>query len=503
MRIPAITGALVGAFAANDAIVSKYAKRRLASPGRLPAGFEVPGFADMTRLLHPSRDAAGGDEQRVARISAAAAFQALEATRDEGDDPYVPKSGGYAEQLLSDTEHKRLQEHARAHAKEKKTLRKLCRYCLLFQDLVHQEGDPPIEVLSHSARIFSDFDPRTNISEASINDFQLFVPRDLAFQALERSHPLLWRDSAPDLFTKTCAARRRNPNKPHIDWKPVDVDIDSWEEAAFHDRKEYLYERAKFPWNEYLTATLENVFEIRNFGDLLVPAATLNTSVTASVRNTNGVSGGVQSLLGGRKARAAGHRLMLAKSTTQPSCNNDQARILSYGYALETCLRSSYGLGWEERGGLDIDDGRFDGSAVHFEQVKPAYVRHLTRSDLTHLTHVLTRRPKRKHLKALMPHVNAIRDIVERLPNDEGNEKAKHEATMHVARALQAIWGEDPWLVTISATKRLRYTFPRNGPTELWTILSWAAPALLFTFMNRSVCQLPNFLKPAKTKKAK
>jgi hypothetical protein len=68
-------------------------------------------------------------------------------------------------------------------------------------------------------------------------------------------------------------------------------------------------------------------------------------------------------------------------------------------------------------------------------------------------------------------------------------------AVKYFAQTLQRLWRDkDPWLVTISASKMLRYTRPRNGPAELWSILSWMAPAILFTFINRAVCQLPLFL---------
>ena len=64
------------------------------------------------------------------------------------------------------------------------------------------------------------------------------------------------------------------------------------------------------------------------------------------------------------------------------------------------------------------------------------------------------------------------------------------DAIRELATNLKARWdGEDPWLVTVTANKSLRFTAPGNAPVEVWATLTWMAPALLFSFLNRAVCQ--------------
>jgi hypothetical protein len=58
---------------------------------------------------------------------------------------------------------------------------------------------------------------------------------------------------------------------------------------------------------------------------------------------------------------------------------------------------------------------------------------------------------------------------------------------------LLVAWGEEPWLVTASASKRLRYSVAEKTPVALWALLTWLAPANLFVFINRAVCQPAHF----------
>jgi hypothetical protein len=82
---------------------------------------------------------------------------------------------------------------------------------------------------------------------------------------------------------------------------------------------------------------------------------------------------------------------------------------------------------------------------------------------------------------------------------DPAHEKLKDnvlELIAERARSMSRVWSEagDYWLVSLKASKRLRFTTPVDGPPELWALLTWSAPALLFVFINRGTLQLPHFL---------
>jgi hypothetical protein len=68
------------------------------------------------------------------------------------------------------------------------------------------------------------------------------------------------------------------------------------------------------------------------------------------------------------------------------------------------------------------------------------------------------------------------------------------ERITDVAKRLAKQEREPYFLVTISAGKQLHFTLPENGPVELWQLLTWTAPAFLFTFINLAVCLAPHIL---------
>jgi hypothetical protein len=144
-------------------------------------------------------------------------------------------------------------------------------------------------------------------------------------------------------------------------------------------------------------------------------------------------------------------------------------------------------------GGLDVDDGRFDGSAIHYTQISPQLVEHLQRSDFLHLAVGLLRR----YPNAQSP-MNLLQLVLKVFPEegDETSPETKRILVMNIGVVLTELWnGQEPWLLTVSASKRLRYSYPRDGQSDLWSLLTWMAPAFLFTFINRSVCQLPHLLE--------
>ena len=497
-QVSAITGAYVGLLAASSAVVSKYSKRREPTFGRVPQRFEAPSLQDMPRLLDHQLDATAGAEHRVARITSLATCQTLEAPRTTN--PFSLRPGGYAERLTTRRERERMRERheqtlelapKRKPVTGTRPAPTMCRYCALFQDLLHdfKSEEVPIEILSHGARINSDFDPTTNISAASIDDFQLFLPKTLAQRAIERSHPLAWKESASEMFDRVQEARRSRP-----DWTGVDTSKEAWNEQAGKGRH-YIYEEAKFPWNEEVSSRVHNVLALDDFTDSLLPSAAINDSVRSALAGDGRRSDNIGDCIRGLIRQRRRQPLLFgygARSTTG-TWERDEARVLSYRYSLEACLGSSYGVGWDENSGLDVDDGGFTASAVHYDRIDPAMLAHLTHEDLVHLAHSL-----HLHYDDRGGKIAALdlRTRAESLRTDDPATAlaTKASAIRAAAEALASFWGEEPWLVTISASKRLRYNLPRDGIVELWQMLTWLTPALLFTFINRSVCQLPNLL---------
>lgn len=498
------SGALVGLIAASDAIVAKYATRRPPGAGRVPPGFELPTLQDVTRLLHPSRDGLSDHRQRMARVTALAGFHALEARRHEKNprDPFALRHGGYAERLAAPGEAKQAQlrgAQARALLGGRASATEICRYCSLFNEVAHPSNAAPIEVLNHRARITSDFNYETSTAEAGIEDFQLFMPESLARQALTRSHPFNWHKTADDMFDVVCDARQVRP-KPRLRWAPSAADPAEWFDRAWNGRG-YVYEEAKFPFNEGVYSRVHNVLAIDNFADMIAPLGALEGRLRPrDGEDERGPSRRMRDLIEPlRQGRLINHRDLQLNSSFQSdeqarqAWSSGQVRVLSYRYSLEACLGSTYGIGWEENSGLDIDDGLFSASAIHHSDMTVDSLAELAKEDLSHFAFALARR----YGDAAEQATRILTDATEKMAGEPATEARNTalDAMKRVAAHLKQLWGEkDPWLVTISARKRLRYTVPRLTPQELWVQLTWITPAFLFAFINRSVCQLPHFV---------
>jgi hypothetical protein len=364
--------------------------------------------------------------------------------------------------------------------------------------VAHQFKAVPLEVLNHRARITSDFNYETSTAEAGIEDFQLFMPENLARQALTRSHPFNWHETADDMFDVVCDARQARP-KPRLRWAPSAADPAEWFDRAWRGRG-YVYEEAKFPFNEGVYSRVHNVLAIDNFADMLAPLASLQPQLGPGDKDERGPSRRLRDLIEPlRKGRVIDPRDLQLNTSFQSDVqakqawSPDQVRVLSYRYSLEACLGSTYGIGWEENSGLDIDDGLFSASAIHHTKMNADSLAELSKEDLSHFAFALARR----YGVAAKGTAQALIDTAKRMahePAAKARAMALH-AMKDVATQLKHLWGgKDPWLVTISARKRLRYTVPRLTPQELWVQLTWITPAFLFAFINRSVCQLPHFV---------
>jgi len=516
-----INSAYVGLIAANQIIVSKYSRHPPPVFGRIPARYAPPGLHHTVRLLDPSLDEEGGFEQRLSRAAGAAAMHAYEARRDGVRHALQPSTTGVTQQLLSAGELKRLREReehvqprrsaaqrrpkARAPSpteREDPGLGQMCRYCTMFQELLHEFQDVPMVVLNHGARIQADFDPEKNISEAKIDDFQLLLPQEEARKALERCHPLTWRVTAPDMFQEVAAAA---PTKRARRFEPVTGDPFRFWGGSGTDEV-FLYERAVMPWNEEVSPSVENILSIRAFANVLVPTEEIAAHFKrGGSRAHNPGSTVVDRIRKAVQPSIGEHPHALRSALRRAPWSKEETRVLAYRYSLAQCLRSSYGIGSEENGGLDIDDGIFSGSAVHYSKLSADLVGNLTRDDLNHLRGALQlhyRRPNGELEDAAKRAIGYL-DGAEKAAQDPA--KAQEDLGKligNVAEQLKILWnGEDPWLLTISSKKRLRYTFPRNAPANLWQLLTWITPAFLFTFINRSVCQLPHVLMQERNEK--
>lgn len=498
-RANLINTAYVGLLAANSAILAKYSNRREPSFGRVPARYAPPSMSHVVRLLDPSLDSRGGHEQRLARAAATAALHAYESRRDGRSHALSLNASGVARQLATASELRRSHELRELSAHRVGSFDgldagafEMCRYCAMFHHLLHELQEVPVEVLNHGARISSDFDPRTNICEAKIDDFQLLLPQDKARKAIERSHPLNWKASAPLMFEDVSAIEPGSYKGDRFDLQAGPVALREW---TLNDRsKVLLYELARFPWNEEVSSRVENILLIRELANVLVPTTALLGElprVSQKQRDASGVMARIRRANVGRLATPERRRTVL----NEAPWSHDDARVLTYRYSLEACLGSSYGVNWEQYSGLDLDDGLFSGSAVHYRKISEELVGHLTPADLNHLMGALMSHYGRRG-ELPRPAAAAI-TILARLAGNPSRMTASRTASAirRVAAHLKTLWnGQDPWLLTISASKRLRYTFPRNTPASLWQTLTWLTPAVLFTFINRSVCQLPQAL---------
>ena len=169
---------------------------------------------------------------------------------------------------------------------------------------------------------------------------------------------------------------------------------------------------------------------------------------------------------------------VLAISGFESSYLDPREKVLRYTYALERCMRSDYGVITEELSGLDIDGGHVDGRAVPVAKLSEPDASKLNVDDL--------RRLVTKHeLDERLGH-----GCEARLEPDK-----KRQLAQEILGQIGAKKEYEPWLLTISSSKRLRYTVPQSLPVDLWASLTWTAPALLYTFINRAVCQLPQFVE--------
>jgi hypothetical protein len=422
-----------GIFAASSVVVSKQISVRNPPPAALPRQLRPSSLADLPRLFDDGTYES--PMRRLGRLSSAALLYS--ADKENASQP--AKLLREPEMGILDNIHKARQGHFKTD--------RSCPHCrLLFGSLYSKFKLPPIVVVNHSARVDARFDPDTNISTAEIEDFQIIVPEQVAHQMIGLSHPLHWADPEGSLFRRSEAVDVDGKKLNGPEQAPEAAEK-QWEALAKNEA--FILEDVALPLNESLGADVENVIAIRDF------------------------------------KRA-----------------ND---FLSYTYALERCVRSNFGIAWEPSG-LDVDGGRYEGRAVKLSAIC-AQIGGTTSSQTANgLPVKMKRRDMLEMLATLVPPgqdspwTNQLYQGWSQpgpaYQPDEVNDAEILSALQQVGDALDAEWPQlGPfYLLNITASKEIHFTVPENGPIELWHILTWTAPAFLFTFLNRAVCLAPHLL---------
>ncbi|HEY3593414.1 MAG TPA: hypothetical protein VGL13_06055, partial [Polyangiaceae bacterium] len=436
---PVTQKAYAGLLAASSAIASNRAYRRAPPPDVLGARFRVPQLPDVPSLLQPTLehpDPRG--EHRLARVTAASLLYA-----------HRKNAGGTTGQFLSAAERGAL---AKLDDKRQREIAdraqgsftggdKSCHYCrLLSRGIFHSNKVPSVVPVNQSAQVSSTFDIDTNIAEAVIHGFQILARKADAVAMIDAFHPLRWHEFAPDVFKRSDQVE--GDARPPIGkaWQipnpPTEAQRKRQLEAWRQDRgnPHYLFEDVGLPINEHVSSDIQNILVVREFEE----------EVSAAKRR------------------------------------------LSYKFSLGACLESDFGMG-AQYGGLDVDGGFYEGNAVPWSQVDPRALDSLTERDLAHLADLT--HPDEDAPKGLR--VNEFDEPSMGKPASP----ERIRAVLHgvIVPRLREGWGEEPWLVTAGASKRLRYTAAEQTPVALWALLTWLAPANLFVFINRAVCQPAHF----------
>ena len=450
-----------GQIAASSVVAAKQLPLRTPPAVALSADFQPSSVGDAPRLFGPH----GEDFHRVARLSSAALVYSVDKQRES-----LPARllYGWERQRLSEM-HERRQQHRQQD--------RSCPHCqLLHETLYTPAKKPPVAVVNHSAHVQLEFDPEMNISEARIENFQVIVPSTVAQQILHFSHPLRWADPPGTLFQRCFPVAEDGTRPSRLRGAP-----DTLEKAWTQEPRKFIFEDVSWPINEDLSTAAENIIEIRDF--------------------------------------------------------QESAGFLSYNYRLRRCLRTNFGVAWEPSG-LDVDGGHYEAFAVPLADLTSDLRSGKTLSGNRssgpghRVTELVTRLKKRDiwQLKAFYQ-----RDGYEDLYNgtfvehsrprkaatpyrepglragaaEQNQQQAEQATPAEIARTfnfvndqLKSEWdGLTPFsLVNISASKRLHYTRPENSPPELWHVLTWIAPAVLFTFLNNAIALAPHVLVDALVK---
>jgi hypothetical protein len=426
-------------YAAGDAVASRFAigtrgvHRRGPQPTGVGAQLRPVPLHQIPNLVPPPNG--GGEDfvQKLERYYTVASLYTLERKKD-----------GFARQMLQGDELEVLERVAAFD--QQYAPNGTCSFCRILNGLLYyrqyQRGGewiPPVESINHAARVSPGFDPDTNVSDVFLDKQQWLVRGPLrALQMVLVLHPVLWHETSPDLFRSSDPALKGSGTGFlwEIDVREGETLWDRfrrWTVARETGKPGYIWETVGWQWNGDITADVQNIIRIEG--------------MTFDITN--------------------------------------ELFRLEYDYALEECLQSSFGVAFEPTG-LDVDGGRCALSAKPVSEVKPEDVKHLTARDLAHLGIGYGEEAEALYVKSnAIPEHRAL-ESEEDLDDEKWAEYARDRVVAR-ARRLRDAWGEEPWLVTSSLSKRFRFTAPINSPIELWSSLTYSAPSLLVMFMNRAV----------------
>jgi hypothetical protein len=434
-----------GVFAASGLAVAKQTPLRDPPPTTLPRRLRPSSLGDLPRLFHG--DDKDHPARRVARLSSAALVYSVRKDNEE-----QPK------RILRGKERTFFEELHQKRSKASDNFRadRSCPHCRLLYGgfFVEVVALPPIVVVNHSARVNIDFDSESNISEATIKNFQIIVPEGVAKEIIRLSYPPRWAEITGSIFERSDPVGRDGVPLPG---SPNEIET-RWKDSAAADDA-FLYERAVWPMNEELSALSENILRFQKF--------------------------------------------------------EETKNSLSYEYSLERCVRSNFGIAWESSG-LDIDGGHYDVQAIPLESVisqsrrgKETFC--LKWRDVLEWSSTFDKKDEAALFRGTKPSEKAHDTRTSRSQSavpecarkDDPQELSEFAPTEEIADRLGKLGArlEKDWshlapfyLVTINASKAIHFTVPENGPIELWNLLTWTAPTVLFTFLNRAICTSPILL---------
>jgi hypothetical protein len=419
-----------GLIAASGVVVAKQLPLREMPPVGLPSRLRPANVSDLPRLFRPDNET---EPRRLARLSSAALVYSVD-----------KKTTAYPERILRHDEVpllKQLRASFTPPAPGMVSPDRSCPHCRLLYGAFYRKakaehGCPPIAVVNHSAHVNVTIDPDTNITEASIDNFQVLVPQPIAAKMLELSHPLDWAETPGSMFLQSDPVDRDGKVDPTLG-DTVDKARPRWEQRAAGEGA-FVLENVVWPLNEDIDARSENVIAIHNFD-------------------------------------------------RPPEGNYGGAETLRFDYSLERCVRSNFGIAWE-RSGLDVDAGRYEAEAIPVDNL---FAKELDEaSPLAKL--------KRRDLLEMAAGYDPAAEakLHHGWGRDEEDVKPYEivEVVQRLGGFLEKAWGLPFVLLRVSASKRLHFTIPENGPMELWHILTWTAPSFLFTFLNCAVCLAPHQL---------
>jgi hypothetical protein len=431
--------AYAGSLAAASVVVSKRIPLRDPLLAGLPPRFRPSSLGDLSRLF--GQDDSSPD-RRLARLSSAALVYSVN-----------KKDKTQPEKVLRDDERALLSALHISDDKAQKADRS-CPHCRLLLSSVYADHKrwrefPPVGVVNHQARVDITFDPETNISEASIKDFQVIVPEAVAKRIIQLSHPLHWADPPGSLF------RRSDPveadGSQGEDYRADRATADArWEQRATAGEA-FIFEDVGWPVNEQLSADAENVIKIFNF-------------------------------------------------------SHAPGQFLRYTYSLERCIRTNFGIAWEPSG-LDIDGGDFTAHAVPLDPLcDGSYSGDIGGSISSQIgaDNPLSGATRRDIVGLQAQQDPKFYEVLARgwptadddLTTDDVSPAELVKTVKSVADNFKSVWPEfEPfYFVTVGASKKLHFTIPEVGPIDLWQNLTFTAPAILFTFLNRAICHAPHLL---------